>query len=144
MLYCAPADVRKAAYPDGSGAQETGTGTVADMADDALNDAITQASGVVDANLGGSYPDGSTPPGIVKFWTRDIALYLATLTFRKNQELSADSPVRLRYQAALLGLQKTPPLVPEPVVTSDQAASKDVLPQLFPYQQVGPNSYEVY
>lgn len=37
----------------------------------------------------------------VRYWSRNIAAYLATLTWRKGTDLTADDPVRLRYDSTM-------------------------------------------
>jgi phage gp36-like protein len=94
--YATAQDVRFALAPDG----DTGTSTAASLSDVELNDAIGEAQGEVDARLPGDpYPTGQAPP-IVSAITRDIAAYLATLTFRRGLALDPNDPVALRYKRA--------------------------------------------
>jgi phage gp36-like protein len=96
--YCSVADVRNALVQDG---QTTGTNTAADMDDDTITDAIKEASTVVDTYVGGPYGPGDSVPDMVIYWTRDIASFLATCTWRKSKDFAAMDPVLLRYQQAI-------------------------------------------
>jgi phage gp36-like protein len=103
-MYCAPSDVRNALAPDGASG---GTNTAADLDDPSIIDAINEASSVVDSYVSGPYDTsiGDVIPTVISFWTRDIAAYYATLTWRKSKDLTPQDPVTLRYQAALAGLE---------------------------------------
>lgn len=109
--YCTPNDVRAALTPGGVTDQDQ---TAASLPDWQLLDAIDEAEDMVNAYLVAysivvethevDDPDnpGNTAvfvaaPNPVRRWTRDIAAYLATLTFRKNKDLPEDDPIRLRY-----------------------------------------------
>lgn len=111
-MYCTATDVRNALNPGGAG--QAGGGTAASLDDTAINDAISEADGTIDTYLrtGTRYAvptetaqqDPGTGPVTVtvaikpvRFWSRNIAAYLATLTFRRGKDLPADDPVRLRY-----------------------------------------------
>lgn len=101
MAYAAPADVRQALAPDGSNAATLGTAASLDDGD--LNDHIAEAQTEVDGKLGVRFSvpfaDGSVPVLVAKV-TRDIAAYLATLTYRRNTPLPDNDPVALRYARA--------------------------------------------
>lgn len=93
--YCNAADVRFALAPTGDR-----EGTAATLPDAQLEDAIAEAEGDIDLHLGTRYSwdigaEGAPEP--VRGWTRTIAAYLATLSYRKNKDLSEDDPIRLRY-----------------------------------------------
>jgi phage gp36-like protein len=102
MSYCDVQDVRNALIPGGA---STETNTAADVPDAAIQDAIDEAMAIVDAFVGGPYESTDFIPGIVLYWTRDIAAYYATLTWRKSKAPSADNPVVTRYQHAIEMLQ---------------------------------------
>lgn len=111
MSYSQVGDVREALTP---GAGTTGTNTAADLSDDQITDAIAEADAVIGGFVGGTY---TTPPSLVTYWSRDIAAFLATLTWRKSKDVSNDDPIVRRYQLALLQLQgiaKGNTLVPPP------------------------------
>jgi phage gp36-like protein len=103
--------VRNALAP---GASED-TDTAASFDDAQLNDAIKEADSVVDTYVYSLYsipmdPDATPPSSVavypVRAWSRDIAAYLATLTFRKSKDMLPDDPVRLRYLYVMEILQK--------------------------------------
>jgi phage gp36-like protein len=101
MPYAKPDDVREALVAEG---RDAAGGTAAALSDEALQDAITEATAEVNGRVKGDpYPDPAPP--LIAAVTRDIAAYLATLTFRKGNPLPPDHPVRLRYMRAeqLLG-----------------------------------------
>lgn len=82
------------------GGDTSDPGTAASMGDEDLEDAIADAQAEVDARVGGAeFPAGEVP-SLVANVTRDVAAYLATLTFRKGDPLDPNDPVRLRYQRA--------------------------------------------
>lgn len=113
--YCLVQDVRNALTPGGVAATDENQ-TAASMDSWQLNDAIQEAMGVVDTYLLTRYVITTAdveemdyfvdPPALhtvnvaarpVRGWTRDIAAYLAALTFRRNKDLPEDDPIRLRY-----------------------------------------------
>jgi phage gp36-like protein len=111
--YCSIDDVRLALVQDGASSD---TNTAADMDDGTITDAIAEASTIVDTYIMGPYAPTDTVPGVVTYWTRDVAAFLATCTWRKSKDLAAFDPVYLRYQQALgrlagipLGLTALPP-----------------------------------
>lgn len=116
MAYSTPAMVRRILNPLGSddGSRPTPSkpsNTAADLDDAALSDAIAEADTIIDSRLGGVYttPVANTAAGVVPhpldFWSRDIAAWLATLTYRKGQELPQGNPVALRYSAVMDALK---------------------------------------
>lgn len=96
-------------YPDGDQ-----TNTAADLSNDQLNDAIAQADATIDSYIGGRYAvpvlyDAGhvlyvLTPAPLNFWSRDIAAYLATLTYRRAQDFADTDPVARRYLNAMLAL----------------------------------------
>lgn len=99
-MYSSPADVRLALAP-GGGADSPDT--AASLEDPQIIDAIKEADGVIDTYLTAMFkipqdpdiPEVSVYP--VRAWSRDIAAYLVTLTYRKSKDLQPDDPVRLRF-----------------------------------------------
>lgn len=107
-------DVRNALTP---GAVPTDKATASGLSEDQLLDAIKQA----DAKIQGYLPAGYTVPmediepnptitvnvAVLPFryWSRDIAAYLATLTFKQNKDVSENDPIRLRYEATMADLE---------------------------------------
>lgn len=118
--YATIRDVRLALTPSADSNDLT---TAASLPDWQIEDALLEAEGVVNAYVLARYsiPTGeveetnpSDPletwvwvvaPSPVRGWTRDIAAYLATLTFRKHKDLTKDDPVRLRYLMVLQMLE---------------------------------------
>jgi phage gp36-like protein len=113
-MYSLTQDVRLALTPGAVSSDKT---TAAGLDENQLIDAINQA----DAKINGYVPDGYTVPMVTlpnedpevvvqvaanpfRFWSRDIAAYLATLTFKRNADVTADDPVRLRYEATMADL----------------------------------------
>jgi len=99
--YVTLAQVRDALAPSGS--ITPGIATAASLTDSELTAAIADAQTEVDARLQGYSPtpfDASAIPPIVTRIARDVAAYLATLTFRQGDPMLPDHPVSLRYAAA--------------------------------------------
>jgi hypothetical protein len=135
MSYSQPADVRAALVPGGGSSPPVpSSNTAADLTDPELQDAIAQADATIDGRIGAAYAASETVPPIVKYWSRDIAAYLATLTFRKSKDIAPDDPVRLRY-AFVMGQILTPGgFLPEPSPAAEGGNLTAVNPvgQLFP------------
>jgi phage gp36-like protein len=94
--YCNPDDVRAVLAGNA-----TTTGTAATLSDDDLWGAIEEAQTEVDGRLASRYQTPFlTPPALAVTITRDIAGYLATLTYRKGAVLQPGDPTLLRYQRA--------------------------------------------
>lgn len=114
-MYCTVRDVKNALAP-----VETTQGTAVSVNDEQLVDAINEADSIIRSMIGLIYsiPTGTTPvvPATVppstwsvavepvRYWSRDIAAYLATLTYKRNQDVSQDDPVRLRFNLAMQAL----------------------------------------
>lgn len=104
--YCTAADVRLALAPL---SDYNDVATAAKLTDPQIEDAISEAEGIVDSYtsarytipLVGTIPSPITAPAPVRGLTRSVAAYLAALTFRKNKDLTEDDPIRLRYGVAL-------------------------------------------
>jgi phage gp36-like protein len=98
VRYVTPSEVRDVLIengvdPDGS--------TAASGDDDAIEVAIGEAADEVDGRLAGRHTvPFTTVPSLIKTVTRDIAGYLATLTFRRGDPVPPGDPVLLRYQRA--------------------------------------------
>lgn len=125
--YCTVRDVRNALTPNASEGSDTEyPETAASLPDWQIEDAIHEAMTVVDMHVLPRYKIGEVeaqykdlntddPPvevittaqvakAPIRWWTRSVAAYYATLTFRKNKDLTEDDPVRLRYAAVMLNL----------------------------------------
>lgn len=103
MPYSTPAMVRLAASPssDGEPSLEL-THTAADLTDEQLLDTIAEADALIDSYLVAYYTtpvvltsEGKAPHPI-DFWSRDIALYMATLIHRGTLDFSDQDPVARR------------------------------------------------
>ena len=107
-MYSTVKDVKDALAPT---AQQNGT--AATLSDTQIADAINEADAVINTYLGSIYtipllpvdpptdPPASYGQEPVRYWSRDIAAFLATLTFKRNQDVPADDPVRLRFNLAM-------------------------------------------
>lgn len=118
-MFSTVTDVRLALTP---GAVADDTETAASLTDYQLTDAIREADGIVKTYLGRYYvvdsfdQDEPSQADInvsvtvnaaaypVRGWSRDIAAFLAALTFRKHKDLTEDDPIRLRYGMAMANL----------------------------------------
>lgn len=107
--YCVVRDVRLALTPSADAENKE---TAANLPDWQIEDAILEAEGVVNTHVLARYTipvvevtenvDGTdetfvVAPSPIRGWARDIAAFLATLTFRKNKDLGKDDPIRLRF-----------------------------------------------
>lgn len=111
-MYSSPADVRFALTPGGD---ENDLTTPAHFEDDQIIDAIKEADGTIDTFIYSLYgipqdptaePADSVAVYPVRAWSRDIAAYLVTLTYRKFKEYEPDETVRQRFQWVMDILQK--------------------------------------
>ena len=107
MAYSTPAMVRKAILPSSDGSQPTAPNlshTAADLSDPELADAIAEADSTIDGALSGRYAvpvanDGSgNVPHPIDYWSRNLAAYIATLSYRGSQDFSDDDPIARRYR----------------------------------------------
>jgi phage gp36-like protein len=114
MTYCTPEMVRQALVPSSDGAvPEAPTHTAADLTNTQLLDAIAEADVLIDGYLSGRYTTPvaavgtptATTPHPVDYWSRNIAAYLATLTFRGSQDFSDQDPIYRRYVATMDALK---------------------------------------
>lgn len=108
-MYSSPTDVRNALTP---GADENDNTTAAGLEDPQIEDAIKEADGIIDTFVSSQYGIPQDPSDAtvaiypVRAWSRDIAAYLATLTYRKFKDYGPDEPVRQRHQWVMDILQK--------------------------------------
>lgn len=119
MPYSTVVEVRTALAPgdwadDNAPDVNSSTNSAADLGNAQLVDAISEADSKIDSYIGGRYitpvvngfdglPYVSTPHPL-DYWSRNIAAYLATLTFRKGQDLDDTDPVVRRYAATVVDL----------------------------------------
>lgn len=117
MPYSLPADVRNAlapgVWPVPTGQTAPKTGTAADLSDPQLADAIADADSLIDSYLSPYYvtpvaqdPNTGRLPSEVTAWSRNVAAYNATLTYRRGKDLAATDPVALRYAQTMQTLQQ--------------------------------------
>lgn len=121
-MYCTVTDVRNALAPGGDASRPGGT--AASLEDSQIEDAIREADGIIDLHVSLRY---SVPEVILtststvegeevtititvgqqpaRYWSRNIAAYLASLTFSRNRNIPEDEPVRLRYAQTMAQLQ---------------------------------------
>lgn len=129
--YCTPADVRAALTPGGVSDDDQ---TAASLPDWQIADAIDEAESIVNIYTGdysivpvevvdqdpddpNNVPPYTVAPSPIRRWTRDIAAYLATLTFRKGKDLTPDDPIRLRFaivMALLADVRSNATILPLP------------------------------
>lgn len=121
--YCSVADVRAVLAPQivdehGDLFPDTTAETAAQLIDTQIRSAIDSASARVDTYLRVRYtvpvaalnagvdvnPSDYEYPPSVRYWTRDLAAFDATLTLMRGLPVGADEPVRLRQAQALLDL----------------------------------------
>lgn len=127
-------DVRNALTPGGDTNYDD-VSTAAGLPTDQLVDAIEEADSTIRTYIGGSYQipqspdDASVAVQPVRFWSRNIAAWLANLTYMGSKDVSPDDPVRLRYNetmAILISIRdgkSRPPLEPVPVSSSGGGGS---------------------
>lgn len=109
MGYSTVAEVRSALTPAPTLA--TGRGSAAEFSDVQLEDAIAQADSRIDSYIGARYVTPVSPlvpiatppvyPNVIVYLSRDLAGYLATLTYRGNQDMSDNNPVYRRFADAM-------------------------------------------
>jgi hypothetical protein len=99
-VYSLVEDVRNALTPGGSSSDTT---TAASFSDAQIEDAINEADSIIDTHISLLYDIPQDPDEAlvavepVRWWSRDIAAYLATLTFKRSKDIPADEPIRLRF-----------------------------------------------
>jgi phage gp36-like protein len=113
VAYSTVISVRTAVSPDVpqegfDNPPSTPTHTAADLSNGTLTDAIAEADATIDSYLANRYvtPVDTTNgvPHPIDFWSRNIAAYLATLTYRKSKDVSVDDPIVRRYTATMQAL----------------------------------------
>lgn len=94
MTYAAPQEIRSTVAPD-----DSVTGTCGELDDTQLQVHIQAAQDLVDAYTGVPFNDGNVP-SVIKDLVIKLAVFYATLAYRKGKELNAMHPVYLGYQDA--------------------------------------------
>lgn len=113
MSYSTPANVRMALVPSSNGAiPNPASNTAADLTDAQLTDAIAEADSLIDSFIGGYYAvpvaavgTPTATPHPIDFWSRTIAAYYATLTYRQSLDFTDTDPIARRYKDTLAMLQ---------------------------------------
>lgn len=104
MSYSSIVDVRNALTPGADASDQT---TASILEDSQIQDAINEADSVILAYIGADYSVPQDPNDTlvavapVRWWSRDIAGFLATLTYKRNKDVTTDDPVRLRYNMVM-------------------------------------------
>lgn len=106
MGYSTPADVRSAVSDTSTPDQPSTDATAARLDDTQLDDAIDQADSRINSYIGRYYvtpvpADAGVYPDALRFLSRDLAAYFASLTVRKSQDLTPNDPVARRYTDAM-------------------------------------------
>lgn len=116
-MYSTVFDVRNALTPGADSADST---TAAMLQDDQIEDAILEADAMIDTYLATGYAVPTVDitrtvesvektftvgKGPFRWWSRDIAAYLATLTYRRNKDIAEEDPIRLRFAMVLTMLE---------------------------------------
>lgn len=105
MAYSTPALVRKALAPqvgDGTTVPDPLSNTAADLTNEQLDDAIAEADSIIDGYLAKRY---ATPvkaveaaiPHPIDYWSRTLAAYLATCTYRGSMDFTDNDPIYRRF-----------------------------------------------
>jgi phage gp36-like protein len=112
-VYSTVFEVRAAVSPSGGSDNppDVPTGSAADLGNTALTDSINEADSTIDSYIGGRYAtpvvsvgDPAVVPHPIDYWSRNIAAYLATLTFRNSMDFTDNDPIARRYNATMLAL----------------------------------------
>lgn len=151
-MYSTVTDVRNALAPG-----SVREGTAATLTDQQIIDAINQADALIRSKIGHLYiipletvdipAQGENPASTeefaeepVRYWSRDIAAYLVTLTYKRNADVSENDPVRLRMNLAMAGVTEVqrgqatlpfPPYVPPGQTSADAAVINQYTGDLF-------------
>lgn len=133
MPYSTPQNVRDALNATGAGPNNTldpntGAGDIvtgANLTDEKLEGQIAEADATINNYIGRFYTvpvDVSDPASaaVVMPLSRDIAAYLATLTYRMSKDFTERDPVELRYRHAMKQLERVAEgLITLPLPTPD-------------------------
>lgn len=111
MAYSTPAMVRQALVPTSDGSMpDPPSHTAADLSDQQLSDAISEADSIIDGYIGGHYAVpvaavAGSAPSPLGYWSRTTAAYLATCTYRQSLDFADTDPVARRYNAVMSALK---------------------------------------
>src|ERR1035441_3558023 len=142
-MYCLPSDIRS-----NVAGTDDGSGTCAQLTDEQLSLAISQASAKVSAYVGTDFEvDTNDPvvvvPELVFTIAVQLATFYATLTYRKGKDLSQFDPVMLGYNDGIstlkdivTGLIEVAPTAPaDPVYAPGHVVQ--TTPKSFRYEDSG-------
>lgn len=135
MAYTTVARVREALEPDTPLGDQPADDTAASLSDAQLADAIAEADARIDSYLAARYTLPVPADAVltleaiapVRFWSRNIAAYLASLTLYRSALMEPTNPVYLRMQDTMrdmVAARDGKLLLPIPVETApddDQA-----------------------
>jgi hypothetical protein len=117
--FCTVRDVRLALTPNAVEEEVARPETAAYFQDYQIEDAILEAEGIVAAHIAARYtivtgeveeinPEDPletwvwvVAPSPIRAWTRDVAAYLASLTFHRHKDIEEDDPIRLRFKMVM-------------------------------------------
>lgn len=103
-MYSSIADVRAALAP---GSSAVNPATAASLSEDQITSQINEADGVINAYIGVRYDIPQDPSDLsvavspIRWWSRTIAAFLATLVYKQNKDVGPDEPIRLRYREVM-------------------------------------------
>jgi phage gp36-like protein len=123
MAYSTLEMVRLALFPfqagyDGSNPPDPVSNTPADLSNDQINDAIAEADSTIDSYISkyyavpvmpiisGQNEDGTVGsiPHPIDYWSRNIAAYNCTLSYRQGLDFADTDPIARRYNATMAAL----------------------------------------
>lgn len=156
MAYCTVDDVRQVmSSGDGDPA-----GAASGVADTAVDDAINRAQGTIHTYLSARYSipidPAHDPDGTLRDWCSVIAAWYTVLSWYGGRDISADDPLRLRYNGVikLLDMVRSGELSPNwPVETDNTVNDVTVvnryegaffMPEDFDLGVVEPGGYDPY
>lgn len=100
-MYATVEDVRLALV---AGGVTTDASTAASLSDADIADSLREAGSFVETYVASRFTwDRTATPAIdpIRWLTRDVAAYLATLTYRRGKDLAETDPIARRYNHAL-------------------------------------------
>jgi len=100
-VYSSTDDVRYAVAPGSVGRDSPAT--AGSLNDEQIIDAINEADSIVNLHVAGRYVVEQDPANVAvatapfRYWSRNIAAWMATLSQRLSKPVDVNDPVRLRY-----------------------------------------------
>lgn len=147
-MYSSVDDVRDALVAGGSTSDPGSPGSLGDAQ---IQNAIAEADGIIDGYIRSRYTVPNDPVvttvavSPVRWWSRTIAAWLVSLTYRNQQDVPPDEPIRLRYEQTMQflrdvrdGLMDLPALVANDTESGDQVFVENLYQnKLFPVEEIG-------